>query len=152
MNLHAAIRDNIARFGLHVQAVFPGTDEPRGTPDFAYTIGLFERYGYELIVIGLPLKYAHPTLNHVSVYLKEHGVLRFGEPMDDFLNLPVQFRICDPALVKDYGCQAFYYYERDDVPFVQMVLCDKHGLFPGDPRFDVAYMGPRQPLLYPVIQ
>lgn len=143
--LQQAIHDNVQRFGHHVQYVFPC--QP-GDQEFTYTIGLTAKYGYELIVFGLPARASAQILNQISVYLRDHH-LPLDEPVGEFTNLPVQFKLCDPAKLGDYVRQAFNYYDREDIPVVQMVLCDKDGHFPDDPKFDHAYMDKRQTLLYP---
>lgn len=143
--MQRAIHNNIVSHGLHVQYVFPC--QP-GDKEFAYTIGLSAKYGYELIVFGLPAMGAVHILNTIALSLADEPLL-FDTPIDDFTNLPVLFKRCDPALLGTHVQQAFNYYRRDDVPFVQMVLCDKRGRFPDSPLFDHAYMDQRQILLYP---
>lgn len=142
------VQATIAKFGLFIQAVF--RCQP-GDKEFAYTIGLSERYGHELIVFGLRGDWAAMYFNMLSVEYLSKGPLPLDTPIKfDTESLPVMFKRCDPAKVSGYVQQAFNYYDREDIAFVQMVLCDKEGRFPADPAFDHAMMDPLQALLYPV--
>jgi len=118
-------------------------------PSFSYTIGLSEKVGHELIVVGLPYQYAHPILNQIAMeHLLKGGTLEIDKPDDRFANLPVKFQVCEQDLVKVYGVQAFNYYGVEELQFIQMVMCDRDARFPEDENYDIKYMGPRQPLLY----
>lgn len=140
-----AIRENIRRTGLHIQGVFGGGDNP----GFTYTIGLHEKLGYELIVFGIPFEAAAHVMNEISL---RETPLELDVPDKDYFNLPVMFRRCEWEKVVDYAVQAFEFYGEGDIPFVQIVLCDKEGKFPEDMAFDHAYMDDKQPLLYKVAQ
>ncbi len=141
------IAENIRNVGLQVIGV--GGDHTQ--PTFTYTVGLSERVGYELIAVGLPYKFAHQIFNDIALnHLLKDEPLALEVPDDRFTNMPVKFRECHPDLVCEYGVQAYRYYDRDDIRFVQMVMCDRAGLFPEDPNYDHRYMGPRQKLLYAV--
>ncbi len=147
-DLYKNIRKNIAEFGSSVIGV-AGEDEP----SFAYTIGLSEKYGTELIILGVNPRYGMQFLNYIKDEILEKGIaLEAGTPTEVGANYPAVFRECEWAKVKYYGVQAFEYYERDDIKFVQVVMPDAKGKFPDDPDFDVSYMGKRQPLLYNVEQ
>lgn len=137
------IRNTIAAYGFMVLGVGGGPD----TPTFSYTIGLSEKFGFELIAIGLNPQTAHAILNHVAQTLGAGEAMELGKPDERFANLPVIFRECDTAKVREWAVQAFEHYEKD-VPFRQLVLCDRKGLFPEDPAYDLAHMGPLQKLLY----
>jgi hypothetical protein len=136
-----SIKEHIASTGLSVMGV-------SADPTFSYTIGLLERYGYELIVVGLRAQYAQIIFNEIAHEWLPKGPLAVNVPVLGLASMPTMFRMCSPELVKDYGVQAFVYHQRDSVPFLQMVLPDRAGRFPHDPDYDVEHMGPLQTLLY----
>lgn len=116
-------------------------------PTFTYTIGLSEKYGFEIILVGLRYEYAGAMLNDLAEFMKTN-TLEMGRPYDDFANMPNVFRECDPAKVAEYVVQAENYYGKP-VKVVQFVMCDRQGRFPEDPDYDFVYMDRCQPLLYP---
>jgi hypothetical protein len=142
MNLYDKIRAGIETHGHFVLTIF-GTES---APPFAYTIGLSEKYGHEIVVIGLPPEIGHPILNSAA-RLMAAGQLPLNTPLVDIASMPVILRECSPELMGDYGIQAGRYYQRDDIKFLQLVWPDAAGRFPEDPQFD-AHMRRVQPLLY----
>lgn len=139
------IKTTIDRAGHQILGIMGGGKEP----DFAYTIGLSPKHGYELIVFGLPHHHAKTIINSIVTQIIEPGLLQYDTPIDTITNMPLKFMPCTPAMVKDYGIQAFRYYQKSDIPFVQVVLCDREGFFPGDPQYDHGYMDDFQAVLYP---
>lgn len=138
-----AVSQNIEEYGLHLVGVF-STDEPG--PNFTYTIGLLESTGFELLVYGLPHEIAAVVLNQIGEHVRACESLSLDTPDHRFTNLPVKFVKCGPRAQEVNG-MARRYHGADHVPMVQIVLCDRDGLFPDDPHFDHAYMDHRQPLL-----
>lgn len=130
---------NIAKFGVHIQGVGAGGNAPAG---FTYTIGLSEKFGFEVIVFALPMQVSQPILNHVAA----EGNIVLDVPDDRFANFPVYFKKTNHDLAKNYGVQAEQYYMKN-VEFVQMVLCDRNGLYPWDEGFS-ANLAISQPLLF----
>lgn len=104
------------------------------TQPFTYTIGLHEKHGFELIIVGLRYEYAGEMLNEVAEFIKTH-TLEMGRPYENFANMPNVFRECDPAKVAEYVVQAENYYGKP-VKVVQFVMCDRQGRFPEDPAYD----------------
>jgi hypothetical protein len=129
--------------GIAVQGVGAGPD----SPGYAYTIGLLERHGFELIVFLLPMQYATMIFNSIARSLKEGVELTPDVPMHDqpwIANWPALFKQCQPELLDDRVGIAQRYHRRADFPVLQLVLCDKSGRFPGTPGYNL----PGQPLLY----
>lgn len=118
------------------------------SPQFTYTIGLTARFGFEILVFGLPPHFAGYILNDVTQELITGGVIGLDAPDDRWANMPLLFKEANQH-AHDYVVQADNIYGRD-VRVLQMVLPDKEGHFPGDRAFDYAYMGKRQPVLYSV--
>lgn len=143
---YQGVTDMIASHGHTVMAIF---DHEGKAPDFAYTIGLFPKYGYELIMIGVGAKTALRIINDAVEALLP-GELPIGVPIPDIANLPLMFRPCIPEKAAEYGVQAFEYYKRKDIPFLQLVVPDKEGRFPENAEYDHAYMDHRFPLLFSI--
>lgn len=141
--LKQVIAGHIAKDGVFIQLV--GGDD--SSPPFAYTIGLSPKHGHELIIMGMGLENSGHFLNIFALYMRENE-LPMHEPMEDFANLPLMFVPCAPDLLGNKVQQAFNYYDTEDIKFVQCVLSDRQGRFWTDPEYDLAYMGPRYPLLF----
>lgn len=141
MSFHDEIKDTIAKYGVQLLGVGgEGT-----SPPFAYTIGLTPKFGVEILMVGLPLKYVGPILNSVAA---RATLPALDVPNPDFANLPLMFKRCtkDLELLHDeFVVQSDVFYDQQ-VDVVQLVMPDKAGLFPSDPGFDHPYMDPRQRL------
>lgn len=118
-----------------------------GQPSFSYTIGLSRKFGFEVLVIGLPSNVATAIFNDVA---RQERSPALGVANRQFTTLPVMFQLCDrdlDVLHEEYVCQADAYADQE-VPVVQMVLSDREGRLPGEPNFDHAYMGRFQRLFF----
>lgn len=137
------LRDIIAKHParIAVQAV-------AGDPPWAYTIGLYERYGFELIVCLLPPEHATGIFNNIAKSLADGVQLTPDVPMHGMNwihgDYPMLFKRCHPQLLGDMVNVAKAYHGVEDLPVLQLVLCDKQGRFPGEDSYSIA----RQPLLY----
>ena len=100
-------------------------------PSFTYTIGLSEKYGFELIMVGLRYEFAAQILNDVADHMKAGNSLDLEKEYSDFTNLPARFRMCDIEKAAEYVVQAENYYGHP-VNVVQLVMCDREGRFPED--------------------
>src|SRR5687767_14136106 len=113
----ALIRDNIAAYGWHIYIVSGGP-----TPRFSYTIGLFEKYGVELMFPGGSFYYAREIANIInatadeaeSAGLREGSIFNL-EPLGAFALGPVH-----DSWPKELMLGAFDYYDRDSVPALQL--------------------------------
>jgi len=140
-DLMRAVADNIGRHGQHLVGV-------TGNQPFTYTVGLLPRWGFELIVFGLPHTHAGTILNTISLRLRQGLTLEFNKPDLRFTNVPIKFIKCGPKAQEFVGVARRYYAVGFDVPVVQIIVCDRAGKFPGEPGFDHERMDPLQPLLY----
>lgn len=140
---HEKLRKVISENGHQVLGV-QGQDRPT----FSYTIGLFEKYGFELIVLGVPAHFAAVIFNDiVSDHLSKGKILDLNVENDQWTTLPCMFKECNDSLVREYAVQAFEYYQLP-VKVIQMVMCDREGRLPNNLDFDMAYMSKFQRLLY----
>lgn len=138
---HSELDAKIAQHGHQVIGVH-GSPE---NPSFAYTIGLTPRLGFELLVVGLPIRHAHPILNGIANNWRPELL---DVPSDEFTNLPLLLKCCDTDLARlhrEFVVQADQHYSTE-VNVVQVILSDREGRTPNDADFDHAYMGRFQPL------
>nr|GFD22705.1 hypothetical protein [Tanacetum cinerariifolium] len=99
------IINDVAKYGFHV-AIVPGDGY---SPAFAYTIGLYETYGYpELICFGLPQDLLHSVLWSGKELLDKHPVPDQSLGYPDFIGTTlamvsgsIKVRIFRPC--KSYG-------------------------------------------------
>lgn len=120
------------------------------SPPFAYTIGLYATFGYELAIIGLREDVATYFFNEITKTLKREGKeLALNVPDDRWSNLPCVFRRATPDKAAEYAIQAHEYWGCV-VPVVQMVMPDREGRQPEHPEFDHQLMDPIQDLMYQI--
>lgn len=128
---------NVAEFGWSVQAVFG--DPSTGTPSFAYTIGLSHRGVPDILVLGLPAEAALPILNEIARQLiEDESKTADGTLLHKVANLPLKVAAADQAHAQYFAKMSQSYAETQgiDATFVQIILPDAKGLFPGDPGCD----------------
>jgi Domain of unknown function (DUF4262) len=141
--IHNKVISDIASHGQSVIGV-----QGQGDPSFAYTIGLSEKTGFELLCVGLKPQYATMIFNDIADTIKKGGKLEFNVPDDRFANLPCMFVEANQR-AHEYTVQADQFFGKE-VKVVQMVLSDRQGLLPGNPRYDHEHMDKFQPLLFDV--
>ena len=138
------ISENIRDLGIHVQPVFSTI----GGPSFGYTVGLFKKLGYELLVVGLNPADIGPLLYHVYCEIEQGESLEEDKPDDRWANMPVVWKRCiNPIIHEEYTVQADIYW-KTQVPVLQMIIPDRDGKFPWDRGYDSGRMNQVQPLLY----
>jgi hypothetical protein len=145
----------IAARGHAVQGVLGTATQPT----WSYTIGLWPKYGYELIVFMIDPRIATAILNSIADSLAEGVVIPLDTKLPDepgginkwISKYPALFKQCLPERLgppHEYVNMATQVHGKL-VPFRQLVLCDKVGLFPGEPAYGAAQPVIRhQPLLY----
>lgn len=133
--LTSGITDRIVDDKWTVMYVGAGDDEPA----FAYTIGLVNLIGKELMVSGIPYKTAGIILNSVAQQLID------GVDINqlDIMVTPKEHRIvhvslkqaCEemPLTIKHY-CRV-----KEEDQLMVIVLADKNGLLPGDEGYDETF-------------
>jgi hypothetical protein len=130
-NLYATIASNIAKHGHMVMGVGAGRDS------FFYSIGLAEARLPELLVTA-PLRFEDGTLtiNRVAAQLRKRE-RPFDEGQELDIDFSVKVRIHNPtdmAFVRDeFTIQAGQYFHREDYAVQQILLPDRHGVWPGQP-------------------
>lgn len=146
--IETIIKRGIASHGHAVMGVF--SDPLRKKPSFAYSIGLYPQYGFEILMIGCSGEAATPIINSVAEALKNGLKFEMLKAYNHFANLPNLFVLADER-AREYVVQADAYYEKP-VPVVQFVMADREGRLPVvNADYDRAYMDKFQPLLWPQI-
>lgn len=136
MQVHGKIRHDIQQYGWHVIGV-TGND---AIPAFSYTIGLMESYGHpELLVMGLRMEVMHYLLNEAGALVRDGRPILMDTDMQEFLDdYPVRFRTIHPSNIRDYFGTALNYYQRNDLPAMQLIYPDKAYKWPWDEAFSAS--------------
>jgi hypothetical protein len=140
----AQMRDDIATYGWHVIKVY----EDEEGPGFAFTIGLFQRFGHpELIVFGLPLDTMHLMLNGAGEAVRAGQPFAAGQNYDNILEgYDCTFRPVSRKHYEAYLGSARWYYEGDGFPVLQLIWPDREHRYPWAAPAD-AWIREAQPVL-----
>lgn len=144
------VASNIELFGHHIQGVARESSEETATPSFHYTIGLSPKYGFEIIVFGLPYEFGAIIINSIADSLEQGFTIEPDKVYDpnEWAQAPALFKkATHPDLYEKFAVQAARFYHQE-VPVLQLVLPDRNMKFPDDPEYEQEYMGKRQILLY----
>jgi hypothetical protein len=117
------IRENIARFGYHLYIV-SGKQNPR----YAYTIGLSPRLGHELIFAG-GILFMYKEVGAIIRGIVDQLTPSFGSERETCEVAPFgtfSFRPCHPSWASLLMLGATDFYQRSDVPALQVVPDDAH--------------------------
>jgi hypothetical protein len=117
----ADIRENIARSGLHIYLVSGGA-----TPRFAYTIGLSESIGAELILAGAIFYMkddVRKIVNGIAAQLKADR----GREVFEITELgSFVLRRASSSWAAEFMLGAFDYYQKREIPALQIVPDTAH--------------------------
>ena len=105
----------------------------KGSPDFAYTIGLTESYDHpEIIMSGLKTPLMQALLNDIGALVKEGQVFEDGQMVRDIIKgYPVKFVRLSEKEVDEYLMLARIYYNKS-IDALQCQWPDKNGRFPSE--------------------
>jgi hypothetical protein len=136
-DFYAAIDENIHHSGQHLQAVFPGVD----SPGFIYTIGNALQGLPESLLIGNFVPHTTgPILNLLSARMRAARAPLEGD-VDFGARFLARVRRASVAARQHYTLQASRYLGHEEYDVLQLLLCDPHGVYPGEngcePDFDV---------------
>ncbi|OOQ58445.1 DUF4262 domain-containing protein [Mucilaginibacter pedocola] len=136
---------NIEQHGCHIVLVQSGNS----VPDFAYSIGLYERFNHpEIICFDLKSDLMSSMINHACDLIEQGELLIPGKLYDGFLEgHNVQLLPVDKAFYAEhFGYARWYYGNYIDFPALQIVYPDLQGNFPWEENFNPEWKF-RQPLL-----
>jgi uncharacterized protein DUF4262 len=133
-DVNARNLDAIDRDGWAVVMVAPRGDE--SFPAFAYTIGLSELAGSELILVGLDPFVAARILNSIAENAASRGSRRPG-PLPDVLEggYVVDLRLMNPSRYEEYLGRLLWFHDtfgRQPLRVMQVVWPDKRGRYPDE--------------------
>jgi len=115
--------------------------------EFAYTIGLYPRFGFELVIAGLHMELAGGVLQ--IIHRKIDEITKFGENIELIPNGLIRFYRClrsEDDQVSNIVIQADNYFGMS-VPIVQVIVGAVDGKFFDDPEVDDIVKN-AQPLLF----
>lgn len=115
------IRENIARSGQHVYVVSGGE-----TPRFAYTIGLSESVGVELILAGAIFYMKEEVVNILNEIAGQLRAQRHREVFEVAGLGSFTLRKVDNSWAAEVMLGAFDYYQKRDIPALQIVPDNAH--------------------------
>jgi len=129
------IDSDIQRVGLSVVTVSDGKQRQ----NFAYSIGLTEKYGHpELIISGLPSSVAATLINDCAREIAAGRQYVDRMQLDDLLsgsNRCVVRKVTDESKEDVFGF-AFAYYGHTNFDSLQIIWPDRAGLLPGEPDYE----------------
>ncbi len=134
------IRENIARTGLHVYVVSGGS-----TPRFAYTIGVSESIGAELILAGAIFSMKDDVLEIINGIFAQLKAQRDREVFDIAGQGSFTLRRVHSSWATEFMLGAFDYYEKRDVAAFQ-ILPDKIHWTVDIPDMSAPWSGAKEPV------
>lgn len=136
--------DDIEKFGWSVVMI----RETEYLPAFAYTVGIWEKFGKpEIIAFGLDVDTLQCLVNDAGNIFKSGNEITLNRSYDDFLeNLNVQFVDVNEHNISDYFGFGIEYYGSKHFPAIQLIWPDHYIRFPWDKDFETE-LNHRQPLL-----
>jgi hypothetical protein len=126
--------EDVASYGWHVVGVEPEANAPM----WAFTIGLFQRFGHaEILIFGDDFSVMHGVLNTIGEIMRAGGSLVADAVSEDVFEgcaahfKPVHRRWYGPTLGT-----AVRYYDSEDFPVLQCFWPDRSGHFPWSAGYD----------------
>ena len=126
------VADGLEKRGWHV--LEDGPDPETNTPVRAFTLGLYPNFLHpEIVMVGLSHEFTSHLLTTACEKVQAGEVFQAGSEYDGFLEgFKVAFRQVHPSHYARFLPFLKRYYRTSDFPAVQMVLPDRHGLYPWD--------------------
>ena len=139
------VRRDIDETGWHLVMIPP----EHGTPGWAHTLGLWERYEHpEFVIFGPDLESIGPLANRLGTLVRGGRQFAADTNEDGILqNHTIAIRAVAPKWVPVFLGNAAWHYEREDVPALQAFWPDPGGHFPWEGRADASWRND-QPRLY----
>ena len=130
-DLFRSIGNTIAKDKRVIMAIAKSRKEPA----FFYTIGNQEKQLPELLIIGnFKSSDICGILNVLSDYMLEDGAYKSGDPINLGGEYPLLIYSANETAKKDYTVQAGQFYANEDYDVMQVILPDKKGIYPPDPK------------------
>ncbi len=131
------VEHDIATTGWHLVMVPP----EQGTPGWAHTIGLTQRYAHpELIIFGPDLEQIGPLANHLGAGVRGGRTFEPDTDEDGILQgNRLAFRSVAPKWVPIFLGNAAWHYERENLAVLQAFWPDPGGSFPWEEGADPSW-------------
>ncbi|NIH77381.1 hypothetical protein FHV99_004633 [Ochrobactrum sp. P20RRXII] len=128
--MRSVIEQNIKTAGQHIIGVF---DPEQKRDSFAYTVGNAPQGFPELLLIGsFPPNVMMMMLNAVGTHMRNAESPLEEGMLDIDWTFPFKIRKTGERAKADFTVQAGQYLGREDYEVLQVMICDKHGKYPGD--------------------
>jgi hypothetical protein len=119
--------------------------EEKDSPPFAFTIGLFEKFGHpEIILFGMDSRESAKALNFMGARIQDGEVFKALQAYNDVLTSQCMFAPVD--VQQDYWLGYARWYYKKDFPAIQCVWADTNGRWPWNTDCDPGVAG-RQMIL-----
>lgn len=138
------IANDIAEYGCHV-VLIPHFE---GTPGWAFSVGLFERYGHpEIVVFGMSPENGHGLINYMMEQIQEGRTFADGDVADDLFeeeHSRAGFKGVDVRWFEAFLGTLVGHYGSTDVPVLQLFWSDQTGKLPFEDAFnrELRYLQP----------
>lgn len=135
--------------GEHGWAI-SGRHGDEAAPPWAYSVGMWLTCQVpELVMCGLPVENAASIINAIGARISDGADFTAGDVLDDVCPAPLTLRPVDGSWRATPGLLAISdtFYGMVRPPYLQVVWPDKHGKFPWESGFNVAF-DRVQPLLW----
>lgn len=131
----------IERFGVALQGVFSGEDDPDPEPSFMYTVGLAAQGLPELIEFALPMEVAHSIMNDIAFRMLNGEVaLTAGDTVHNMVaNYPVKVLPVRDSWERLTFSNRLFGSPDGALPALQLVFPDMQGRFPWEKGSQVAW-------------
>jgi hypothetical protein len=139
------IVQNVEDYGCHVAFI----RENAGLPGFAYSIGLYHNFRHpEIILFGLETEVMTRTINQLTQQIRSGKMYDAGFDYPEVLDgLECRFHYVQNHWQLLFASIARWFYEADDVPFLQCVWPDQRKKYPWSAYYRPDRL-PEQPWLF----
>lgn len=130
--------ENMKKYGFVMEAI--GADKPEDH-SFAYTRGLAEKYGLELLIVGrISRNFLGSVLGSVALHVTsgKHPTTFTDFPMNEPMKGKV-VQVVSPFLFTEYMLGAAPKDGEPEPKVYQILISDKEGIFPGEEGHDESF-------------
>jgi|SRR5579871_2937356 len=133
--IRAQISENIRRFGQHLVNVYADANSSTGFEPFTYTIGNHGLGLPELLFVGSADDWCCSMLNILGeAQRKRRQAYLHGEMVGYTAEFPALIVDAGQKGRDEYAVQVGVYYNTNEFDVCQVLLSDRNGRYPGDPK------------------
>jgi hypothetical protein len=125
--------EDIREYGVHILHVF---DDKGESPDFSYTVGLWNTHGHpEILISGLKENLRHRLLNNLNFGIKQGRQYRDGQSCTDVIDgYRCYFQELPKRQYRKYLGWDRWFYDGDEFDAVQMLWPSVDHIYPWDEK------------------